>query len=113
MFNFLHSSLRNVIERAFGVLKKKWRILKDMPSYSPRTQKQIILTCIALHNFIRESNLHDRLFDGCDADEDYLVQQTFGIAQRQEDESPDGENENTMNTICTRIGNALVSARGR
>jgi hypothetical protein len=68
---------------------------------------------MALHNFIRESNLHDRLFDRCDADEDYLVQQTFGTAWRQEDESPDGENEDTMNTIRTRIADALVSARGR
>jgi hypothetical protein len=62
------------------VVKNKWHILKDMPSYSPRTQKHIILACMALHNFIRESNLHDRLFDRCDADEDYLVQQTFGTA---------------------------------
>lgn len=33
IFNFLHSSLRNVIERAFGVLKQKWRILKGIPSF--------------------------------------------------------------------------------
>jgi hypothetical protein len=37
VFNFLHSFLRNVIEGSFGVLKQKWRILKSMPSFSPRT----------------------------------------------------------------------------
>jgi hypothetical protein len=46
IFNFVHSFLRNVIERAFGVLKQKWRILKAMPSFSPRTQKHIIMACI-------------------------------------------------------------------
>lgn len=28
-----HSSIRNVIERSFVVLKMKWRILLDLPSY--------------------------------------------------------------------------------
>ncbi|XP_020583270.1 putative nuclease HARBI1 [Phalaenopsis equestris] len=32
MFNKRHSSLRGVIERTFGVWKKKWVILRDMPS---------------------------------------------------------------------------------
>ena len=112
MFNFLHSSLRNVIERAFGVLKQKWRILKGMPSFSTRTQKHIILACLALHNFIRDSNLHDMEFDRCDADEEYLLEQTSATAQTQGDESPDVENEDTMNTIRSRIADALVSARG-
>ncbi|CAN1774349.1 hypothetical protein LINPERHAP1_LOCUS12911, partial [Linum perenne] len=31
-FNYIHSSLRNVIERCFGVLKKRWSILKGMCS---------------------------------------------------------------------------------
>lgn len=112
VFNFLHSSLRNVIERAFGVLKQKWRILKGMPSFSTRTQKHIILACLALHNFIRDSNLHDMEFDRCDADEEYLLEQTSATAQTQGDESPDVENEDTMNTIRNRIADALVSARG-
>nr|XP_034572294.1 putative nuclease HARBI1 [Setaria viridis] len=112
MFNFLHSSLRNVIERSFRVLKQKWRILKDMPSFSPRTQKHIIMACLALHNFIRDSNLCDKEFKRCDDDEDYLVQHTFGMRQTQGDDSDDVENEDTMNTIRTRIADALVSARG-
>ena len=112
VFNFLHSSLRNVIERAFGVLKEKWRILKGIPSFSTRTQKHIIIACLALHNFIRDSNLRDKEFERCDADEEYLVQQISDTTQTQGDESEDVENEDTMNTIRSRITNALVSARG-
>jgi hypothetical protein len=33
VFNQLHCSLRNHIERSFGVVKMKCRILLDLPSY--------------------------------------------------------------------------------
>ena len=108
MFNFLHSSLRNVIERSFGVLKQKWRILKVISSFSTRTQKHIILACMTLHYFIRDSKLQDKEFDRCDVDEDYLLEET---SESQEESCPDGENEDTMNTIHSRIANDLVSAR--
>jgi transposase-like protein len=49
VFNHLHSSLRNVIEHAFGVLKKKWRIL---PGYPMNKQAKIIIELMTLHNFI-------------------------------------------------------------
>ena len=65
-----------------------------MPSFPPRTQKHIIFACLALHNFVRDSNLHDKEFN------------------TQEDDSPDVENEDTMNTIRNRIADALISARG-
>lgn len=32
-FNYLHSSCRNVIERAFGILKNRWKIFDRMPNY--------------------------------------------------------------------------------
>jgi len=32
-------------------------------------------------------------------------------SESQEDESPDGENEDTINTIRTRIADALVNSR--
>jgi hypothetical protein len=112
IFNFLLSSLRNVIERSFGVLKQKWRILKSMPSFSPRTQKHIIMAYFALHNFIRDSNLPDKEFERCDADEQYLVPSISGTAQIQEDGSEEVENEDTVNTIRDKIADDLVSARG-
>ena len=63
VFNYAHSTQRNVIERSFGVLKMKWRILLSLPSFSLKKQSKIVIACIALHNFIRDSALHDRDFD--------------------------------------------------
>jgi hypothetical protein len=66
---------------------------------------------MALHNFIRDNHLHAREFDRCDADEEYLLQQT--MVQTQGDENADGDNEDIMNTIRSRIADVLVSKRGR
>ena len=63
---------------------------------------------MALHNFIHDSKLHDKEFDRRNADEDYLLEET---SESQEESCPDGENEDTMNTIHSRIANDLVSAR--
>ncbi|KAL0534371.1 hypothetical protein IC582_028661 [Cucumis melo] len=41
VFNYRHSSLRNVIERCFGVLKARFPILKQIPPYPIKTQKYI------------------------------------------------------------------------
>ncbi|XP_039807290.1 uncharacterized protein LOC120671112 [Panicum virgatum] len=62
VFNHAHSSLRNVIEQSFGVLKMKWRILLNLPSHLVNKQSKIIVACMALHNFIRECDLEDPHF---------------------------------------------------
>ncbi|WVZ91084.1 LOW QUALITY PROTEIN: hypothetical protein U9M48_037302, partial [Paspalum notatum var. saurae] len=49
-FNSHHASLRNV--HAFGVLKNRWRILRDIPCYGRDRQRKIIIACCALHNFL-------------------------------------------------------------
>lgn len=107
VFNFLHSSIRNVIERCFGVLKQKWRILKDMPSFDATT----LTACLALHNFIRDSKMRDKEFDRCDADEDYMPRCARRRTQTQEDGTDEGESDESMNIIRDRIADALVSAR--
>ncbi|XP_023766546.1 uncharacterized protein LOC111915080 [Lactuca sativa] len=61
-FNLAHAKLRNVIEHAFGVLKARFPILKRMTPFSLVTQRNITLTCFALHNFIRREGLHDEYF---------------------------------------------------
>jgi hypothetical protein len=63
VFNQAHSSLRNVIERSFGVLKMKWHILLYLPSYYVEKQAKIIVAYMTLNNFIREHDLDDSDFE--------------------------------------------------
>ncbi|XP_073148970.1 uncharacterized protein [Henckelia pumila] len=53
LFNWRHSRARNIIERAFGLLKKRWSILRSPSFYPLDVQNDIVLACILLHNFIR------------------------------------------------------------
>ena len=53
LFNLRHAQLQNAIERAFGVLRHRFRILNTAPEYSLDIQAQLILVLCALHNFIR------------------------------------------------------------
>ncbi|XLU34203.1 hypothetical protein S245_070269, partial [Arachis hypogaea] len=53
LFNKKHSSARNVIERCFGLLKKRWAILRSPSFYPIRIQSHIIIACCLLQNFIR------------------------------------------------------------
>ena len=52
-FKHEHTKLRNVIKHAFGILKARFPILKRMAPFSFVTQRNIVMTCFALHNFIR------------------------------------------------------------
>ncbi|XP_042939406.1 protein ALP1-like [Carya illinoinensis] len=61
-FNYWHSSLRNVIERSFGVLKKRFRILRSMNPYKPTNQRYIVVACCVIHNIIRTITPDDHIF---------------------------------------------------
>ena len=52
LFNLRHASLRNVIERIFEVVKRKFKILGSVAEYSIDTQIHLVLGLIALYNFI-------------------------------------------------------------
>ena len=52
-FNYHHTSLRNAIERTFGIWKKKFPILKSIHWFPLDTQAMIPIACMVIHNFIR------------------------------------------------------------
>ena len=82
LFNYRHSSLRMVIERAFGVLKARFPILSNMAKYKQYRQCLVVSACYALYNFIRINNRGDVLFntwDNLDVDRDGMQTGNNGI----------------------------------
>eukprot|EP00186_Timspurckia_oligopyrenoides_P004376 CAMPEP_0182451530 /NCGR_PEP_ID=MMETSP1172-20130603/43771_1 /TAXON_ID=708627 /ORGANISM="Timspurckia oligopyrenoides, Strain CCMP3278" /LENGTH=332 /DNA_ID=CAMNT_0024649313 /DNA_START=216 /DNA_END=1214 /DNA_ORIENTATION=+ len=70
LFNFRHSSLRNVIERTFGVLKNRFPILKSMTSYDYDFQVKLTICTFVLHNFLRINLEPEDFENGYEDDED-------------------------------------------
>ncbi|XP_022883522.1 uncharacterized protein LOC111400340 [Olea europaea var. sylvestris] len=62
LFNYRHSSCRNIIERCIEVLKARFPILKLITNYQLSRQRQIPTECCAINNFIRQEHALDKLF---------------------------------------------------
>ncbi|GAV71724.1 LOW QUALITY PROTEIN: DDE_4 domain-containing protein, partial [Cephalotus follicularis] len=60
-FNHAHAKLRNVIKRAYGVLKARFPILDKMAPY-PFNVRNVVIACFAVNNFIRKEKINDELF---------------------------------------------------
>ena len=52
LFNLRHSALRVTVERAFGALKNRFKIIYNKPFHPYRTQVKLVLASCILHNWI-------------------------------------------------------------
>ena len=52
LFNYRHSSLRNVVERTFGVFKRRWGVYDRAPEFPFTTQIKLVYVLAAIHNHI-------------------------------------------------------------
>ncbi|KAK3210945.1 hypothetical protein Dsin_015651 [Dipteronia sinensis] len=102
-FNYVHSSLRSVIERCFGVWKARWRILQHMPNYKFDKQVAIVTASLALHNFIRREAIADVEFELCDENQKY-------VPEPEDEESYMNLtiDENQMGVVRDRIARELM-----
>ncbi|RWR83447.1 putative nuclease HARBI1 [Cinnamomum micranthum f. kanehirae] len=50
------------VERTFAVFKQRFALLQTAPRYPIMTQVKIVVACCVLHNFIRQWNVEDDLF---------------------------------------------------
>ncbi|XP_057791212.1 protein ANTAGONIST OF LIKE HETEROCHROMATIN PROTEIN 1-like [Salvia miltiorrhiza] len=75
LFNLRHTRARNVIERAFGVMKMRWGILRSPTYYPVKVQNRLIMACFLLNNFIRNEMDVDPLeqtFNDLPIDNDFI-----------------------------------------
>ena len=89
LFNLRHARARNVIERAFGVIKRRFKILVIPPEYSMDIQARVFPALAAIHNCILERDpieIADVLppsDDGIDVeDRGQLVTEYLGRAEK-------------------------------
>eukprot|EP00267_Zea_mays_P031056 XP_008662998.2 protein ALP1-like [Zea mays] len=115
MFNHLHSSLRNVVERVFGVWKMKWRILLNMPKYPMVKQKMIVAATMCLHNFIRQHHALDKDFERCDRDQDYVptipARYRNQVLSQSSSDTTSHANDRTMDRFRDDLALAISSSR--
>ncbi|KAG6519032.1 hypothetical protein ZIOFF_022521 [Zingiber officinale] len=108
LFNYRHSMCRNIIERCIGVLKARFRILKDMPNYPITRQRLIPVACCAVHNFIRRHHAMDNLFMDYSSD-DMLMSVVEGDFNDQEpipiDSSQTAQMGNVRDEIASNMWN--------
>ena len=81
LFNLRHSSLRNVIERSFGVLKRRFKILQKPPPFPFRAQTLMMYALCGLYNFIRQKDTanEDAVEEESDAEEDNTMEDSSSI----------------------------------
>ena len=56
VYNYRHSRARRVIENAFGILVARWRIFLTPIRGSVENVEKYVLACLALHNYLRQTN---------------------------------------------------------
>ncbi|XP_062100934.1 uncharacterized protein LOC133806867 [Humulus lupulus] len=65
-FNHAYAQLRNVIERSFGVLKARFLILDKMAPYEFHVQRDVVIACFAINNFIKKERINDEVYNQFD-----------------------------------------------
>jgi hypothetical protein len=111
-FNRVHSSVRNIIERTFGLWKMKWQILYKMPKYTMHTQKKIVAATMVLHNFIREHSSGDVDFANFDRDPNFVPTipdryNKYAVSPHASDDSTTEASFLTMDGFRDRIATSL------
>lgn len=86
LFNLRHSKLRNVIERTFGVLKSRYKILTLPRAFQMQAQSRVVPALCVLHNILVNINEVTDL----------------EIPEDVEDTDPETDQEHTGYAITTR-----------
>ncbi|XP_035551094.1 putative nuclease HARBI1 [Juglans regia] len=112
-FNYHHSTVRNIVERTFGVIKERFHILSNMPPYSVGRQGLIITACCTLHNYIRTVTPDDWIFQTWSTMRLPVIEPAVGDGGSSPSHMDlSTEAQNNMSAIRDDIAIAMWEARG-
>ncbi|XP_040963950.1 uncharacterized protein [Gossypium hirsutum] len=103
LFNLRHSSLRITVERVFGILKKRFRVLDAEPFWNFQTQVDIVLACCIIHNHIMGVDPSDLLNQGLyeESEFDSIIQTLTEREERQEAREWSAKRDKIAETMWT------------
>ncbi|KAH9153227.1 hypothetical protein LEN26_003585 [Aphanomyces euteiches] len=110
LFNLRHSSLRNVIERAFGVLKKRFPVLCYPVQYDYLFQTKVVVALCVVHNFIRFNGCVDDVFVQ-EADQSLSSQNSAGDAADEPLEQDSDEAKSWRDEIAESMWHQYLEIR--
>ncbi|KAE8695349.1 Detected protein of unknown function [Hibiscus syriacus] len=105
-FNHAHAKLRNIIERVFGVLKARFPILKRMTPFPLITQRNITISCFAIHNFIRKEGLSDEFFN--EYDQPNVTFQNTNVCVADDEDEPEGHGSAADREYMTQLRDEIA-----
>ncbi|SPT20816.1 unnamed protein product [Triticum aestivum] len=79
LFNLRHSSLRITVEREFGALKNRFKILDQKPFHPYSTQVKLVLACCTLHNWILQWGFDEHVPEEEEVEPDDDVSSGHGV----------------------------------
>jgi hypothetical protein len=98
-FNKAHSRARIAVERAFGILKMRWRCLHKVVEYKHAAEnlQQVTFACVILHNFLMMERAPLTL-----GETGYLVELLRSAKRRLDISGPDNvrHNYNTVSSMA-------------
>lgn len=63
LYNHRHAQLRNAVEKAFGILKRRFKVLRQATPFPYKVQCRIAVACCIIHNFIKRHQENDMYFN--------------------------------------------------
>lgn len=111
LFNLRHSSLRITVERAFGSLKRRFKILDDaIPFFPFSTQVEIVVASCIIHNWVIEDGGDELILLESDDTLPSITHQTSTHGQAQDHAFMVDFRQEIAN-VCGRIINNIMAAR--
>jgi hypothetical protein len=87
LFNLRHAKLRNVIERIFGVMKARFKILTQLRAFKMKAQARVVAALCIIHNVLVNIQEEEDLGEADDVeeeeDEDAQEYQSYIITARE------------------------------
>lgn len=63
LYNHRHAQLKNVVVKAFGILKSCFKIFRQTSPFSYKVWCRIVLPCCVIYNFIKRQQENDMYFN--------------------------------------------------